>query len=159
SLVVLSPAAAPAQARRVASMTQEDMDQAFDISFNLYSGSHGRTREGATGPAVTADTLSARGAPYIHADPTSDLPGGMPDWGRQGLLDQAEMELMAKYLLNEVPEPPMLSFQEIYDSWNLIVPVDERPTSPQTDRNWENYFGVILRDAGQVAIIDGDTKD
>jgi nitrite reductase (NO-forming)/hydroxylamine reductase len=26
-----------------------------------------------------------------------------------------------------------------------------------TTRNWENYFGVILRDAGQVAILDGDT--
>ena len=24
--------------------------------------------------------------------------------------------------------------------------------------NWQNYFGVVLRDMGQVAIIDGDTK-
>lgn len=159
SLVAVSFAAATAQAPTDVSMTQEEMDRAFDIYFNLCSGCHGPTREGATGPAVTAETLAAKGLPYIQAVLFAGLPGGMPDWGRQGLLDQDEMELMAKYLLNEVPEPPMLSFQEIYDSWNLIVPVAERPTAPQTARNWENYFGVILRDAGQVAIIDGDTKD
>jgi nitrite reductase (NO-forming)/hydroxylamine reductase len=42
-------------------------------------------------------------------------------------------------------------------SWNVITPVDQRPTEPETDRDWENYFAVTLRDAGQVAIIDGDT--
>ena len=28
-----------------------------------------------------------------------------------------------------------------------------------TTRNWENYIGVVMRDAGQVAIIDGDTRE
>lgn len=141
------------------SLSEAEMNQAFDIYFNLCSGCHGPTREGATGPELTADTLTQKGVPYIQAVLFAGLPGGMPDWGRQGLLDQAEMELMAKYLLNEVPEPPMLSFQEIHDSWRLIKPVEERPTTPQTSRDWENYFGVILRDAGKVAIIDGKSKE
>src|SRR5690554_6532411 len=123
-LAAISLATVAAQTPPDISMTQEEMDQAFDIYFNLCSGCHGPTREGATGPEVTADTLSAKGTAYIIAVLFAGLPGGMPDWGRQGLLDQAEMELMAKYLLNEVPEPPMLSFQEIYESWNLIVPVE-----------------------------------
>jgi len=31
--------------------------------------------------------------------------------------------------------------------------------SPQTTRDWQNYFVVTLRDAGQVAVIDGDTYE
>ncbi len=45
------------------------------------------------------------------------------------------------------------------ETWNLIVPLAERPTEPEHDRNIDNYFGVIMRDAGKVAIIDGDTKE
>lgn len=140
-------------------LTVEQMDEAFNIYFNLCSGCHGPTRKGATGPEITPDTLSIKGEAFIKAILFGGLPGGMPDWGRQGILDNDQMELMAAYLLNPVPEPPILTFEEIYDSWNLITPVADRPTEPMTDRNWENYFGVILRDAGKVAIIDGDTKE
>ncbi|MBT8096710.1 MAG: nitrite reductase, partial [Woeseia sp.] len=44
-------------------------------------------------------------------------------------------------------------------SWKLLVPPEQRPTKPQHKRNTDNYFAITLRDAGQVAIIDGDTKD
>ncbi len=47
-----------------------------------------------------------------------------------------------------------LSLAEITESWRLVVPVIDRPTQPQTTRDWENFTGVILRDAGQVAIIE-----
>lgn len=140
-------------------LSVEEMDEAFDIYFNLCSGCHGPTRKGATGPEITPDTLGIKGEAYIKAILFGGLPGGMPGWGLQGFLDNDQMELMAAYLLNEVPEPPILTFEEIYDTWNLITPVADRPTEPLTDRNWENYFGVILRDAGKVAIIDGDTKE
>ncbi len=140
-------------------LSVEEMDEAFDIYFNLCSGCHGPTRLGATGPEITPNTLSAKGEAFIKAVLYGGLPGGMPGWGLQGFLDDDQMELMAAYLLNPVPEAPILSFEEIYDTWNLIRPVADRPTEPLTDRNWENYFGVILRDAGKVAIIDGDTKE
>jgi nitrite reductase (NO-forming)/hydroxylamine reductase len=63
---------------------------------------------------------------------------------------------MAKYLQNEPPAPPELSLTQMHESWQLVTPVAQRPTEPQTTRDWENYFIVTLRDAGQVAIIDGD---
>jgi nitrite reductase (NO-forming)/hydroxylamine reductase len=44
-------------------------------------------------------------------------------------------------------------------SWKLVVEPDDRPTQPQHSRNIENFFSVTLRDAGQVAIIDGDTYE
>lgn len=140
-------------------LDEAQMDEAFDIYFDLCSGCHGPTRAGATGPELTRETLGQKGHAYIKAILFSGLPGGMPNFGAQGVLDDAQMDLMASYLLNDVPEAPLLSFAEIHDSWHLIKPVEDRPTEPQTDRNWENYFGVILRDAGQVAIIDGDTKE
>ncbi len=140
-------------------LSAEQMDEAFDIYFNLCSGCHGPTRLGATGPEITWDTLALKGEAYIKAILFSGLPGGMPGWGSLGILNNDQMALMAAYLLNPVPEPPLLSFEEIHDSWKLITPVADRPTAPLTDRNWENYFGVILRDAGQVAIIDGDSRE
>jgi nitrite reductase (NO-forming)/hydroxylamine reductase len=66
---------------------------------------------------------------------------------------------MAKFLQMEPPTPPELSLQEMRDSWQVITPIEQRPTSPQTARNIDNYFIVTLRDAGQVAIIDGDTTN
>jgi nitrite reductase (NO-forming)/hydroxylamine reductase len=83
----------------------------------------------------------------------------MPPWGKAGFLSPEEVKLMARYLQMEVAEPPQLTLEEIRESWKVEVPVDERPTSPQTDRDWKNYIGVILRDAGKVAIFDADTKE
>jgi len=57
------------------------------------------------------------------------------------------------------PAAPPLPMADIQASWNLIVPVANRPSAPQHTRNWENFTGVVLRDAGQVAIFDGDTNE
>lgn len=38
------------------------------------------------------------------------------------------------------------------------MPVNQRPTRQENDLNLDNIFAVILRDSGEVAIIDGDTK-
>ena len=43
-------------------------------------------------------------------------------------------------------------------SWKLIVPPDKRPTKQMNSINLKNIFSVTLRDAGEVALIDGDTK-
>lgn len=140
-------------------LTDDQMQQAQDLYFDLCSGCHGPTRTGATGPEITPETLEQKGIAYLEAILFQGLPGGMPDWGRQGVLNEDEIELMAEFLLAPVPDPPLLGFDEIMDSWNLITPVADRPTEPQTDRDWENYMGVILRDVGQVAILDSDTKE
>lgn len=161
-LIVLGMVLASASAQPATQpppLSQAEADEGFAIYFNLCSGCHGPTRQGATGPELTFDTLALKGEAYIKAILYGGLPGGMPGWGKQGVLDDGQMALMARYLLNPVPEPPLLSFEEIKASWNLIRPVADRPTAPLTQRNWENYVGVILRDAGQVAIIDGDTKE
>lgn len=83
----------------------------------------------------------------------------MPAFGRLGILTPEEIDLLARYIQLPPPPPPPRPLEVIRSSWQLYVPVASRPTSPQTTRDWQNYFGVILRDAGQVALVDGDSRE
>lgn len=138
-------------------LTDEEFAWAKQTFFERCAGCHGTLRKGATGPALTPDKTLPKGTLGLSAIIFNGTTRGMPDWGKQGVLTQEQTEIMAKFLQNEPPAPPELSLQQMKDSWQLITPVDSRPTSPQTTRNIDNYFIVTLRDAGKVAIIDGDT--
>ena len=140
-------------------MTAEEFDWAKQTFFERCAGCHGTLRNGATGPALTPDVTLPKGTVGLATIIFNGTPRGMPDWGKQGDLTQEQTEVMAKYLQNEPPTPPEFSLQQMKDSWELITPLAQRPTSPQTSRDWQNYFSVTLRDAGQVAIIDGDTYE
>jgi nitrite reductase (NO-forming)/hydroxylamine reductase len=83
----------------------------------------------------------------------------MPSWGKSGELTQEEVDIMARFVQHEPPQPPEFGMPEIKASWNVIVPVSERPTKQQSKYNLDNIFAVTLRDAGEVALIDGDTKE
>ena len=140
-------------------LTDEEFAKASEIWFQRCSGCHGVLRKGATGPALTPDKTLPKGTLALASIIFNGTPKGMPDWGKQGILSQEETELMAKFVQNEPPQPPEMSLADMLDTWQVFVPPEERPTEPQHDRNWQNFFSVTLRDAGQVAIIDGDTKE
>ncbi|MDG1753711.1 MAG: cytochrome D1 domain-containing protein [Rhodothermales bacterium] len=141
-------------------LTGAEMDRASDIFFNTCAGCHGTLRKGATGPSLLPEArTSLLGTAGLSAFITNGTPGGMPDWGRQGVLSEEEIDLVARFLQVPPPEIPAFTLDDMNAFWKLHVPVAERPTEPQHDRNWQNYFGVVLRDMGQVAIIDGDTKE
>ncbi len=141
-------------------LTGAEMDRASDIFFNTCAGCHGTLRKGATGPSLLPEArTSLLDTAGLSAFITNGTPGGMPDWGRQGVLSEEEIDLVARFLQVPPPEIPAFTLDDMNASWKLHVPVAERPTEPQHDRNWQNYFGVVLRDMGQVAIIDGDTKE
>ena len=149
------------QAKEDYSLTPEQMKKASRIYFDRCAGCHGMLRKGATGPNLEPRTLKKKGynLKAIEAFIYYGTPGGMPDWGKQGVLTKDEIKLLAKYLFNPPPEPPERSLEQIKATWKVFVPVDERPTSPAHDRDWQNFFGVILRDVGKVAIIDGTRKE
>ncbi len=152
-----APAETPSQE---ALLTDEEFERAKGIFFDRCAGCHGVLRKGATGKNITPEALAERGRDlnFIKNIITNGF-GGMPAWGKLGILSDEEVDLMARYVLSPVPEPPDWTFEDIKNSWVVHVPVEERPAQPETDRNWENYFGVILRDVGKVAIIDGDKKE
>jgi nitrite reductase (NO-forming) / hydroxylamine reductase len=140
-------------------MGEEEYDWAKQVYFERCAGCHGTLRKGATGPALTPDLMAAKGVLALSAIIYNGTPRGMPDWGIQGFMTKEETDHMAEFLLVEPPQPPEMSLEQMTASWNLFVPPDQRPKAPETDRNWQNYFVVTLRDAGQVAIIDGDNYE
>lgn len=140
-------------------LAEADFDTAKRIFFDRCAGCHGTLRAGATGPNIQPERTREIGTRNIERILTNGTPGGMPSWGRMGILTEEEIGLLARFVQMDPPEPPQRPLSEIRESWELIVPVADRPTEVQTERDWENYFGVVLRDAGQVAIIDGDSHE
>jgi len=140
-------------------LSDEDFAWAKQTFFERCAGCHGTLRKGATGPALTPDITVPKGTLALSSIIFNGTNKGMPDWGKQGFLTQEQTEIMAEFLQNEPPAPPELSMEQMKLSWKVFVAPEDRPTSPQTTRDWENYFVVTLRDAGQVAVIDGDTYE
>ena len=147
----LSPDAPP--------ISQEEFKVAKQIFFERCAGCHGVLRKGATGKALTPDITKKKGTAYLKALIAFGSPGGMPNWGSSGELTDKEIDILARYLQHEPPAPPEFGMPEMKASWKVHIPVSKRPTKPEHKRNIENFFSVTLRDAGQVAIIDGDTKE
>lgn len=150
---------APAPQGEAPVLTDEEFAVARQTFFDRCAGCHGTLRNGATGPALTPDRTLAKGTAALAAIIFNGTPRGMPDWGKQGVLSQEETELMAKYLQIEPPAPPEMSLEQMKETWQVFVPQNKRPTAPQHKRDWQNFFAVTLRDAGQIAIIDGDTYE
>ncbi len=145
------------------SLSMAQMDQASQIYFDRCAGCHGSSRKGATGPSLLPDgdgkdpatkELGTVGLKSFIEDGTG---GGMPEW--KGILTDQEIDLLCDFLQLEPPEIPPYGLAEMKESWKLLVPVADRPTKPMHKRNIKNYFGVIMRDAGKVAVIDGDTYE
>ena len=141
-------------------LSPQELKKATQIYFDRCAGCHGMLRKGATGPALTPEALKKKGytLEVIEGFIYNGTPGGMPDWGRQGILTKEETKLLAKYLMHKPSEPPLMSLSDMMKWWKVIVPPEERPTKPQHNLNWKNFMGIILRDMGKVAIVDGDTK-
>ncbi len=139
-------------------MTKAEFDKAKQIFFERCAGCHGVLRKGATGKPLTPDITRQRGSEYLKAFITYGSPAGMPNWGSSGELSNDEVDLMARYLQHEPPQPPEYGMKEMKATWKVVVPPEKRPTKQMNKINLENVFSVTLRDSGQVAIIDGDTK-
>ena len=160
-----TPSAIPAdQTRQVMSAEGPILSDAeFHVATQLYfercAGCHGVLRKGATGKALTPDITREKGTDYLKALINYGSPAGMPNWGTSGEMTPEQIDIMARFLQQEPPAPPEYGMPEMMASWKVLVPPEDRPTAPQHDRDIENFFSVTLRDAGEVAIIDGDSKE
>ena len=139
-------------------ITAEEFNTAMQIYFERCAGCHGVLRKGATGKALTTDITRKHGYQYLKDFITYGSPAGMPNWGTSGDLTEAQVDLMARYILIDPPQPPEFGMEEMKKTWKLLVPVDKRPTKPENDLQRDNLFSVTLRDSGQIALIDGGTK-
>ncbi|MDH3280510.1 MAG: nitrite reductase [Gammaproteobacteria bacterium] len=140
-------------------LSKAEFDTAKRIFFERCAGCHGVLRKGATGKPLTPDITRPKGTDYLKVFITYGSPAGMPNWGSSGEMSEVEVDIMARYLQHEPPLPPEFGMAEMKETWKVHVPVDQRPTKKMNDVDIENLFSVTLRDAGQVAVINGDTKE
>jgi len=163
SALAQAPATAP-------TLTADEKAQAKKIYFERCAGCHGVLRKGATGKNLEphwtkklpdgstqeGGTLKL-GQNRLEKIIAYGTEGGMVNF--DDILSKEELGLMAKYIQTTPDVPPEYSFKETMDSWKVIVPVKDRPTKQMNKYNLKNMFSVTLRDTGEVALIDGDTKD
>ena len=139
-------------------LTTEQFKTAKAIFFERCAGCHGVLRKGATGKPLTPDITRELGLDYIRDIITYGSPAGMPNWGTSGELSTEEIDIIARYLLESPPQPPEFGLKEIKETWSVVVPPEKRPTRKMNDLDIDNLFSVTLRDAGEVALIDGNSK-
>ena len=151
--------AGPLQPSTPISLSELQFEQARDLYFNRCAGCHGLYRTGATGPNIGEAHSEWVGTEGLAALLRYGTPRGMPNFGESGVINEADISLLSAFLQEEPPTPPALDMADIQASWNLMVPVANRPTAPEHDRNWENFFGVVERDAGKISLFDGDTHE
>ena len=136
-------------------MTAEEFQTATTIYFERCAGCHGVLRKGATGKALTPDITREKGFEYLRDFITYGSPAGMPNWGTSGEMTEADVDLMARYVLLEPPAPPEFGMPEMKASWKVLIAPEDRPTEKMNDIDIDNLFSVTLRDSGQIALIDG----
>ncbi|WP_323001046.1 cytochrome D1 domain-containing protein [Denitromonas sp.] len=152
------------------SMTDAEKATAKKIYFERCAGCHGVLRKGATGKnlephwektlkdgsKLEGGTLKL-GQNRLEKIIAYGTEGGMVNF--DDILTKDEINLMARYIQNTPDVPPEFSMAEMKETWKVMLPVDKRPTKQMNKINLKNIFSVTLRDTGEVALIDGDTKE
>ncbi len=139
-------------------MTKAEFERSRQIYFERCAGCHGVLRKGATGKPLTPDITIPRGTEYLKVFINYGSPAGMPNWGTSGDMTAQEVDLMARYVQQTPPTPPEFGMPEMKATWKVTVPPEKRPKKKMNKINIDNIFSVTLRDSGEVALIDGDTK-
>ena len=139
-------------------MTQAEFELGRKTYFERCAGCHGVLRKGATGKPLTPDITLGKGTDYLKVFISYGSPAGMPNWLTSGELDEKTVDIMARYIQQEPPLPPEWGMEDMKKSWKVVIPPEQRPTRKMNRYNLANIFSTTLRDAGEIALIDGDTK-
>ncbi|WP_332674602.1 cytochrome D1 domain-containing protein [Aromatoleum sp.] len=167
-MAVLPMAVGAVWAQSAPEMTDGEKEKAKQIYFERCAGCHGVLRKGATGKNLephwtktAADGTKTEGGTLklgterLEKIISYGTEGGMVNY--DDILTKDEINMMARYIQNTPDVPPEFSLQDMKNSWKLLVPVAERPKKQMNNINLKNVFAVTLRDAGKLALIDGDT--
>ncbi len=140
-------------------MSPKEFEAAKEIYFQRCAGCHGVLRKGATGKPLTPEITRKNGYEYLRDFITYGSPAGMPNWGTSGELTEDQIDLMARFVLQDVPTPPEFGMKEMKATWKVHVPVAKRPNRQMNDWDISNLFSVTLRDSGEIALIDGKSYE
>ncbi|MBI5007730.1 MAG: c-type cytochrome [Nitrosomonadales bacterium] len=153
---IASAAESPAAATEVVALTAEQKATASKIYFERCAGCHGILRKGATGKNLEPVNTLKIGHARLEKIVSYGTEGGMVNF--DDILSKEEISLMASYIQQTPDTPPEWGMKDMLNSWKLVIKPEDRPKKPQSKVNLKNVFSVTLRDSGEVALIDGDTK-
>jgi nitrite reductase (NO-forming)/hydroxylamine reductase len=138
-------------------LSEEQFEHAKKLYFQRCAGCHGVLRKGATGKNLEPKNMRKKGQKKLERILAFGTEGGMNNF--DDIFTKEEIKMLATYIQMEPPIPPELGLAEMKKRWKTVVPPSDYPKKPMHGRNWHNFFLVILRDAGKIGVIDGDTKE
>jgi nitrite reductase (NO-forming)/hydroxylamine reductase len=138
-------------------LSEADFEKSKTIYFQRCAGCHGTLRKGATGKNLEPKNTKKLGQERLEKIITFGTEGGMNNF--DDIMSKDEIKMMATYIQMEAPIPPEMDLALMKERWHTFVEPKDYPTKPLHGRNWENFFLVIERDVGKVAVIDGDKKE
>ena len=138
-------------------LSEADFEEAKTLYFQRCAGCHGVLRKGATGKNLEPKATRKLGQKRLEKIIAIGTEGGMNNF--DDLFNKDQIAKLATYIQMDVPPPAEMSLAEMKKRWKVFIKPEAYPKKPMHNRNWENFFMVILRDAGKVGVIDGDTKE
>jgi len=154
--IAVIPAASAAKAKQP-TMSEADFKTANTLYFQRCAGCHGVLRKGATGKNLEPKNTLKKGTKRLIKIITQGTDGGMNNFN--DIFSKKEISLLAKYIQIDPPVPPEMDLALMKKRHKVYVQPKDYPSKPLHGRNWENFFLVIERDVGKIAIIDGDKHE
>ncbi len=138
-------------------LSEEAFEKSKTIYFQRCAGCHGVLRKGATGKSLQPKETRKLGQKRLEKIITIGTEGGMNNF--DDVMSKEEIKDIAAYIQLEPPVPPEMSLAMMKERRKVYVDAKDYPSKPMHGRNWENFFLVIERDVGKVAIVDGDKHE
>ncbi len=138
-------------------MSEADFEATKTLYFQRCAGCHGVLRKGATGKNLEPKNTMKTGHKNLVRIITEGTDGGMNPFNDIFTADQ--ISKLATYIQIDPPIPPEMSLAQMKAATRVLVDPMDYPTKPMHGRNWENFFIVIERDVGKIAIVDGDKHE
>ncbi len=139
------------------SLSPEKFEEAKTLYFQRCAGCHGVLRKGAVGKNLEPKSTRKLGQMRLERILTFGTEGGMNNF--DDIMSKEEISLLATYIQLEPPIPPEMSLATMKERRKVYVDPKDYPTKPVHGRNWRNFFLVIERDVGKVAVVDGDKHE
>ncbi len=153
----ISGGAFAAEKKQPPKLTEAEFEKSKTIYFQRCAGCHGVLRKGATGKNLEPENTMKKGTKRLARIIQLGTEGGMNNF--DDVMTKEEIETMAKYIQLEPPIPPEMPMALMMERRKVFVETKDYPTKPLHGRNWQNFFLVIERDVGKVAVIDGDKHE
>lgn len=138
-------------------LSEEAFEKSKALYFQRCAGCHGVLRKGATGKGLLPKETRKLGQKRLEKIITLGTEGGMNNF--DDIFTKEQIRDIATYIQLEPPVPPEMTLEMMKKLTKVYVKPEDYPKKPMHGRNWQNFFVVIERDIGKVAIIDGDKHE